>query len=78
MGQEHLKSAKLKVQNSKLRTSIAQNEENTFLFLSLMLKNHLNTIKEAVENYMGDRQLVTIRKQVKNMERLIEEFEKKS
>jgi len=27
---------------------------------------------------MGDHQLVTIRKQVKNMERLIEEFEKKS
>lgn len=78
MGQEYLKSVKLKVQNSKLRTSIAQNEENTFLFLSLMLKNHLNTIKEAVENFMGDHQLVAIRKQVKNMERLIEEFEKKA
>ncbi|PIS15527.1 hypothetical protein COT62_03225 [Candidatus Roizmanbacteria bacterium CG09_land_8_20_14_0_10_41_9] len=78
MGQEYIKSQKAKVKIQKLRTTLSNKEEDTFLFLSLMLKNHLNTIKEAVENFMGDHQLVTIRKQVKNMERLIDEFEKKS
>jgi hypothetical protein len=71
LGQEHLINSKLKRQNSKL-------QEDTFLFLSLMLKNHLSNIKTAVENFMGDHELDKIKKSTKRMEKLIEEYEKSS
>lgn len=71
LGQEQIKIQKLKIKNQKLR-------EETFLFLALVLKNHLKNIKEAVENFMGDQQLEIIRKNTRRMEKLIERYEKKS
>lgn len=68
MGQEYLQVKKLEVRSEKLET-------DAFLFLSLMLKNHIKTIKTAVENFMGDRELGSIRKSVGQMEKLIEKFE---
>ncbi|MEK7633469.1 MAG: hypothetical protein AAB437_01360 [Patescibacteria group bacterium] len=71
MGQEHVESQKLKVKSQKLK-------EETFLFLSLLLKNHLTNIKEALENFVGDHELGIIKKSVQRMERLIEKFEESS
>ena len=68
MGQE-------KVENEKLKVKSEKNKEETLLFLSLLLKNHLKNIKEAVENYVGDHQLEIIKKSAARMERLIEKFE---
>ena len=69
MGSEHIESQKLKVKSQKLI-------EETFLFLSLLIKNHLKNIKEALENFVGDHQLEIIKKSVNRMEKLIEKFEK--
>ncbi len=69
LGSEHNKNEKLKAKNEKL-------QEDTFLFISLMLKNHLKNIKEAVENFVGDHQLDDIKKNANRMEKLIEKFEK--
>jgi len=69
LGEEHKRSEKLKVKNEKL-------QEDTFLFISLMLKNHLKNIKEAVENFVGDHELDIIKKSASRMEKLIEKFEK--
>jgi hypothetical protein len=71
LGQEHIQSEKLKVKNKKL-------EEDSLLFVSLLIKNHLKTIKEAVENFVGDHQLDVIKKSANRMEKLIEKFEKQS
>jgi len=71
MGQEYIEA-----QNSKLKTQNWQKE--TFLFLSLILKNHLKNIKTAVENFIGDHQLHEIKTNVRKIEKLIEEFENKS
>ena len=71
LGQEHIQSEKLKVKNKKL-------EEDSLLFVSLLIKNHLKTIKEAVENFVGDHQLDVIKKSSNRMEKLIEKFEKQS
>lgn len=68
MGQQKLESEKLKVKNEK-------NKEETFLFLSLLLKNHLKNIKEALLNFVDEHQLEIIKKSVNRMERLIEKFE---
>jgi hypothetical protein len=68
LGQEYLQNEKLKIKNEKL-------QEDAFLFLSLMIKNHLKNIKGAVENFMGDHQLDIIKKSVHRMEKLIEKFE---
>jgi hypothetical protein len=68
MGQEKVESEKLKVKNEK-------NKEETFLFLSLLLKNHLANIKEALQNFVDDHQLEIIKKSVNRMEKLIEKFE---
>lgn len=69
LGQQYLENQKLKAKNQKFK-------ENTFLFLSLILKNHLKNIKKAVENFMGEKQLEEIKKSVHRMEKLIEKFEK--
>ncbi len=68
LGQEKLESEKLKIKSEKT-------QENTFLFLSLLLKNHLKNIKEAAQNFVGDHQLEIIKKSVQRMEKLIEKFE---
>ena len=69
LGEEYIEIKKSKIKNQKL-------QENTFLFLSLILKNHLKNIKQALENYMGDHELEIIKKTVNRMEKLIEKFEK--
>lgn len=71
MGQEFMKSERLKVENEKLQV-------DAFLFLSLTMKNHLKNIKEAVENFMGDKELGEIKKASRNMEKMIEKFEKEN
>ncbi len=68
LGQEKLEREKLKIKSEKT-------QENTFLFLSLLLKNHLRNIKEAAQNFVGDHQLDIIKKSVQRMEKLIEKFE---
>ncbi|MFA5770087.1 MAG: hypothetical protein WC894_01165 [Patescibacteria group bacterium] len=68
LGQEKIESEKLKVKSEKTK-------ENTFLFLSLILKNHLKNIKEAAQNYAGDHQLEVIKKSTRQMEKQIEKFE---
>ncbi len=78
LGQEFKKNYKLRIANSALKKTIISNQEETFLFLSLMLKNHLKSIKHAVENFMGDHQLHQIKKHTREIERLIEKFEKES
>jgi len=69
LGQEHVERQKLKAKSEK-------SKEDVFLFLSLLLKNHLKNIKEAVENYVGDHELNIIKKSADRMEKLIEKFEK--
>ena len=71
LGQEHIKIQKLKVKNQKLK-------EDNFLFLSLIIKNHLKIIKEAVENFTGDHELEQINKSTQRIEKLIEKYEKQS
>lgn len=68
LGQEKLESEKLKEKSEKTK-------ENTFLFLSLLLKNHLKNIREAAQNFVGDHQLEAIKKSAQKMEKLIEKFE---
>lgn len=69
LGQEYMENVKLKMKNEKLK-------EDTFLFLALVIKNHLKNIKEAVENFTGDHQLHQIKKATQRMEKLIEDYEK--
>jgi hypothetical protein len=71
LGQEYMENQKLKVKSQKL-------EEDNFLFLSLVIKKHLQNIKEAVTNFMGDHELDIIKKSTNRMEHLIDKFEKSS
>lgn len=68
LGQEKIESEKLKVKSEKTK-------EETFLFLSLILKNHLKNIREATQNFVGDHQLEIIKKSTRQMEKQIEKFE---
>jgi hypothetical protein len=63
-------------ENQKLKVKSQQSKEETFLFLSLILKNHLKNIRQATEDFIGDHQLSVIKKQAEKMEKLIEKFEK--
>jgi len=63
-------------ENQKLKAKNQQTKEETFLFLSLILKNHIKNIRQAAENFIGDHQLSIIKKQAEKMEKLIDKFEK--
>lgn len=69
MGKEYERNLVLKKKNENL-------QQDALLFVSLVLKNHLKTIKNAVENFMGDHDLHEIKKSTQDMERLIDKFEK--
>jgi len=71
MGQEYIEDQKSKIKSQKV-------QQDTFLFLSLMLKNHLKTINQASENFLGDQELTEIKKSARKMNKLIEEFEKQT
>ena len=71
MGKEYEENQKSKIKDQRAKTEV-------YLFLSLMLKNHLKNIKTAVENFIGDHQLHEIKTNARKMEKLIEEFENKS
>jgi len=71
MGREFEENQKSKIKDQRSKTEI-------YLFLSLMLKNHLKNIKTAVENFIGDQQLHEIKTNTRKMEKLIEEFENKN
>jgi hypothetical protein len=60
----------------KEKNKLSQTKEETFLFLSLILKNHLKNIRAVTENFIGDHQLESIKKSVNRMEKLIEKFER--
>lgn len=68
MGEESFKERKQKEKNNLLK-------KNTFLFMSLVLKNHLKNIIQTAENFLGDHDLDTIKKNAKRMEKLIDEYE---
>ena len=68
MGQEKIRIRQLAEKSEKTK-------EETFLFLSLLIKNHLKNIREAAQNFVGDHQLEIIKKSAKRMEKLIEKFE---
>lgn len=63
-------------ETKRLKKSMSQQTENTFLFLSLMLKNHLKEMKMLIENFQGDRELTSLKRHVDNTEKLIDMFEK--
>ena len=68
LGEENFKERKERERSSNLKKS-------TFLFLSLILKNHINNIIQAAENFLGDQQLTDIKKNAKRMQKLIDEYE---
>jgi len=75
LGKEIEKNKREKIKNKKLEDNLIQNREETFLFLSLMIKNHLRSIKTSVENFIGDHELSQIKHHTKAVEKLIEKFE---
>ncbi len=67
MGQEHVQYQKSNIKYQKL-------EEDSLLFATLLLKNHIKNIKSAVENFMGDHELAAIKKSAERMEKLINKY----
>jgi len=76
MGKEYGEVQKSNVKVQKLENKLITSKEETFLFLSLMIKNHLRSMSTLIDNFMGDHELLTIRKHIRNIEHLIEKFEK--
>lgn len=63
-------------ETKRLRKTINKQTENTFLFLSLLMKNHLKSIQEQLDNFVGDHQLQSIQKSITSMRKQIDMFEK--
>lgn len=65
-------------ETKRLKKSLSSEKENTFLFLSLMLKNNLKEIQQNLDNFRGDHELSSIKRQVRNMGKMIDMFEKEN
>jgi hypothetical protein len=65
-------------ETKRLKKSLSNQQENTFLFLSLMLKNNLKEIQKSLDNFNGEHELSSIKRQVRNMEKQIDVFEEKN
>lgn len=76
IGKEYLKVQQSKQTITDLTNSAVNTKKDHFLFLSLVLKNHVQAISNAAQNFLGDHDLDTIKKQAKRMETLIDEYEK--
>lgn len=62
MGQEYIKNEKL--------------EQDSLLFLSLVIKDHIKKIEEIVDNFTGKDNVHEIKEETQRMEKLIEKYEK--
>ncbi|NTU72850.1 hypothetical protein HGB07_01600 [Candidatus Roizmanbacteria bacterium] len=60
-----------------LQRKLVESDTDSILFLSLLLKNHIKSIKYNLENFMGDHQLHEIRKHTHRLEVLIEQYEER-
>lgn len=76
IGKEYLKVQQSKQTITDLTNSVVNTKKDHFLFLTLVLKNHVQAISNAAQNFLGDHDLDTIKKQAKRMETLIDEYEK--
>lgn len=63
-------------ETKRLKKSLSSQQENTFLFLSLMLKNNLKEMQKNIDNFMGERELSALKRQVHAMGKLIDMYEK--
>lgn len=68
MGQLYLDNHREKELNQKM-------QEDTYLFHSLVLKNHIKQMKTAVEDYVGEHELHEIQRQIERMEKLLEKYD---
>ncbi|HLL60978.1 MAG TPA: hypothetical protein VK338_04630, partial [Candidatus Nitrosocosmicus sp.] len=78
LGEEQRKIANYKLQIDKDHDEIGKTKEKNLLFLSLVVKQHLAEIKEAADNFVGDRELNRIKAMTKRAQKMIEEYEKES
>lgn len=52
-----------------------ESQSNTFLFLSVVIKGHLNSLHDIVMNFKGDHDLLSMSKILKRTRKLIDDFE---
>lgn len=65
----------LKEKNAEIASSVGKNKKETFLFLTVVLKDHLKTIEQAAENFQGEKELSEIKNIAKKSQTLINEYE---
>lgn len=76
LGKEYQKINQQKKEIDQLSHQVIREKEDRILFFSLVLKNQINNIKEATDNFMGDHELSIIKKSIQKIEKLIDEYEK--
>lgn len=74
LGREYITALREKQANVLLSRKLVRDEEQTLLFLFLIMKNHITNILEATEDFTGDHELEKIRKNAKRMDTLIEKY----
>ncbi len=69
LGKEFHKARRLEERDNNLR-------EQSFMFLSTVLKEHIHRIGEMAANFKGDHELEAIKRIVRRTQKLIDRFEK--
>ncbi|OGK28912.1 hypothetical protein A3D06_00160 [Candidatus Roizmanbacteria bacterium RIFCSPHIGHO2_02_FULL_40_9] len=75
MGNEYRKNLKQKKVINTLVEHQTELKENSMMFLTLVIKSHIKTIRNFSENFSGDHELEEIKKTTRRIEKLIEKYE---
>ena len=75
LGDEYMKNRQALKQIDHLEKSGTRSKSEMFLFLTLVVKQHLEAIENAVESFEGQKQLEIIRHSVHRIRTLVDKFE---
>lgn len=76
MGNEHRKRALQQQAYDSLSAEHTSKQQDALLFISTVVRGHIKSLLESVENFHGDHELNEIRTSARRLQKLIDKFEK--
>jgi hypothetical protein len=64
----------LQLKDSLLEDELRDKQEDAYIFLTVVVKSHLDSLREMAENFTGDHELESIRRTIRRMEHLIDKY----
>lgn len=77
LGEEFAKSRMEQIRADHLEEAYGRTSKETFLFLALVIKQHLHSIQNAIDRLNGHEQINTIQHSINRISHLVDKFERR-